>query len=197
MGNSTLVTFTGKKINPFDLKCEDISIHDIAIGLSQKCRFNGQLSLNKFYSVAQHSTLISEQILMETGSNMLAITALLHDACEAISPLGDVPSPAKDSISVFAFGKNMNIREYEDKVNEIILEALDLKDCKHYLKDTKLKSWDKKMCQIERNELRCANLDIDTDIKINPWSRSRSYLEFMKLYESLQASIRSYRRVQL
>jgi len=80
-------TYTGKKFYPIDPDPELICIEDIAHGLSMKCRFNGHCS--RFYSVAQHSVLISQLF----DSAQVKLEALLHDAAEAY--LCDVPSPLK------------------------------------------------------------------------------------------------------
>ncbi|WP_300440629.1 YfbR-like 5'-deoxynucleotidase [Christiangramia sp.] len=82
---NSIRTFTGKV---FDLKIldpESICIEDIAHSLSLTPRFGGHLE--KMYSVAQHSVMVSINCI----ENQLA--GLLHDASEAY--IGDMPSPFK------------------------------------------------------------------------------------------------------
>lgn len=82
----TLQTYSGLEIRPLQPRVEDFTIEDIAHGLSHACRFAGQV--RTFYSVAQHSVLVSHAL-----PTSLALWGLLHDASEAY--LSDVPAPVK------------------------------------------------------------------------------------------------------
>lgn len=86
-------TFTGRKFWPIDPRPEDICIEDIAHALSMMCRFNGHC--NKFYSVAEHSVLVSRAVPDE-----YALWGLLHDAPEAY--IADIVKPAKPYIEGYA-----------------------------------------------------------------------------------------------
>lgn len=83
-------TYTGKAFYPLDPRPEDIDIVDIAHALSQLCRFGGHC--NRFYSVAEHSVLVSHSVPPQ-----YALEALLHDATEAY--VVDVPRPLKAALS--------------------------------------------------------------------------------------------------
>lgn len=87
----TINLFSGGKINLLDPQVEDIHIEDIAHALSNICRFGGHS--REFYSVAQHSCLVSYLVPMP-----YQLRALLHDASEAY--LGDVIKPLKHRIAL-------------------------------------------------------------------------------------------------
>jgi 5'-deoxynucleotidase YfbR-like HD superfamily hydrolase len=91
------LSHTGRKIYPFDLRPEDVDIDDIAHSLSNLCRFNGHC--DTFYSVAQHSVLVS-RILHGEGKELQKI-GLLHDATEAYC--GDMISPIKRAMGEFKY----------------------------------------------------------------------------------------------
>ena len=64
------------------------TIEDVAQGLANICRYSGQCS--SFYSVAEHSLLVSE---VAAG---FEFEALLHDAAEAF--MGDITRPLKQML---------------------------------------------------------------------------------------------------
>jgi hypothetical protein len=82
-----IVTYTGKQFYPLNPRIDDICIEDIAHGLSNICRFTGQVST--FYSVAEHSC----RATMATKEKWLRLALLLHDASEAY--LCDISRPVK------------------------------------------------------------------------------------------------------
>lgn len=81
-----MLTASGKQFDPVDPQPDMIDLVDIAHGLANECRFAGQCRF--FYSVAQHSVLVSQIV-----SPAHAWEALLHDATEAY--IKDIPSPVK------------------------------------------------------------------------------------------------------
>lgn len=99
-------TASGKQINLLDPKPEQICLHDIAKGLSNICRFGGQLE--HFQSVAKHTLLV-----WYLAPPRLKRAALLHDASEAY--LGDIIKPLKVLIQDI-YGP------FEDRFTEVIFK---------------------------------------------------------------------------
>lgn len=105
MSATTIQIVSGKFLDPLNLKPEDIEIEDIARSLSKVCRFNGHSK--DFYSVAQHSVLVSYIVPPE-----FALAGLMHDASEYI--IADIASPVKPVFS--------NYYEVESHVMSVIAE---------------------------------------------------------------------------
>lgn len=104
-------TYSGRRFTPTNPNPDAVVIQDIAHSLSMQCRFSGHTK--KFYSVAQHSVLVSY-----TCNHEDALWGLLHDASEAY--LVDVPRPLKRS------GKFNAYLEFEQKVQAAICKRFGL-----------------------------------------------------------------------
>ncbi len=101
--------YSGKPFWPLDPRAEEIDIADIAHALSQQCRYAGHCL--GFYSVAQHSVLVSRNVPLDH-----AVWGLLHDAAEAY--LVDLPRPVKGVVQGY--------REAEDRVLAAVAEHFGL-----------------------------------------------------------------------
>lgn len=104
-------TVSGKRFDILNPQQDQIDITDIAKGLSNIARYSGQI--NQFYSVAEHSYLMSFEVSQD---DILPIMALLHDSAEAY--LGDVTSPLKALLPEY--------KRIEDVVLSAILDKFDL-----------------------------------------------------------------------
>lgn len=107
-------TYLGNRFYPQDPARSQIDIEDIAHGLAYTCRFNGQT--RTFYSVAQHSLIVSDLVTEE-----LKLDALLHDASEAY--LGDVVKPLKALLTEYKI--------IEKQTSDVIAQTFGLIGCCH------------------------------------------------------------------
>lgn len=82
-------TFTGRAFDLSNPRPEMVDAEDIAHSLSMLCRYTGHCAW--FYSVAQHSILVSE--IVAATAPELGLAALMHDADEAYT--NDWSSPMK------------------------------------------------------------------------------------------------------
>lgn len=115
-------TVTGRHFDLMQPEPEQVDIEDIAWGLSNLCRFAGQTP--RFYSVAQHSVLVSDYL-----HPLFRLHGLLHDAAEAY--LGDVMGPAKallpdyqrlEALVMQAISERFNLF-WSSEANEHVVEA--------------------------------------------------------------------------
>jgi uncharacterized protein len=112
MGALYFRTYTGRHVHPLSPSPDEIAIVDVAHSLSQMCRFLGHTE--GFYSVAQHSVLVSEHVPQDD-----ALWGLLHDASEAY--LCDLPSPIKRDPEMHIY------RIAEDRLMRAICERYGLR----------------------------------------------------------------------
>ncbi len=76
-----LQTVSGRWVNPLDPDPDQLDIGDIARALANQPRFGGHCRV--FYSVAQHSVIVSELVEQRGGDAEDVFAALMHDASEA------------------------------------------------------------------------------------------------------------------
>jgi hypothetical protein len=98
-----ILTASGKRFDYADPQPQQIDILDIAQALAHECRYAGHA--RRFYSVAQHSVLVSQIVPREH-----ALEALLHDAHEAYCK--DIPRPLKALLPDY--------RAVEDRIDGVI-----------------------------------------------------------------------------
>jgi 5'-deoxynucleotidase YfbR-like HD superfamily hydrolase len=106
-----LQTHSGGQFWPLDPRVEEVRIQDIAAALSKLCRFAGHCL--DFYSVAQHSVLVSRFVPRE-----YAFEALLHDGSEAF--MVDVPRPLKLALPDY--------RGLERRVQDVIYQRFGVEE---------------------------------------------------------------------
>lgn len=170
-------TYSGRRFNPLNPNSDAIVIQDIAHALSMQCRFSGHCRY--FYSVAQHSVLVSYICGFE-----FALWGLLHDASEAY--LVDMPRPLKRSGKLDAF------IAYEHKVQKAVCKRFGLPD----KEPADVKRADTILLATEARDL-MSPLHPDwrspaepLPFKIDPWTPKQAEENFLKRFNEL-VSLRS------
>ncbi|EKQ1114474.1 HD family hydrolase [Morganella morganii] len=173
---SYIATSTGKHIDFTNITPDQICIEDIARGLSNECRFAGQLE--SFYSVAQHSVYVSQIVPPEC-----ALEALLHDAAEAY--IKDIPSPLKAMLPDY--------KAVEKRIEAVIREKFGLPPVMtvdvHYA-DLVMLATEKRDFEIDPGS-HWPMLDSappHDDIIIQPLTPPQAYHQFMARFEMLITS---------
>lgn len=169
-------TFSGKHFYYHKINPDNIIINDIAVSLSNICRFAGHLS--QFYSVAQHAVLCSQLVPAE-----FAFEALMHDASEAYCQ--DIPAPLKRLLPDY--------QRMEEKVDVAIREKYNLPQ----FMSTPVKYADLVMLATERRDL---GLDDGsfwpvlegipaTDMfRVTPLAPGQAYEQFIERFNELSVS---------
>ncbi len=101
-------TAMGRQFWPISPRADEVFIDDISHALSMLCRFGGHCT--RFYSVAEHSVLLSRAATGQTAQ--VRLWALMHDASEAY--IVDVPRPLKPFLTGY--------RASEDAIMAVVCE---------------------------------------------------------------------------
>lgn len=179
-----LLTFTGIEFYPLDARVEDIHIKDIAHSLSMLCRFAGHS--RHFYSVAQHSILVSEFVESELISReytnkeetrLVTLAALLHDASEAY--VVDLPTPIKRFMPDYQAAENA--------LHKVIAQRFGFADLSQKHHDI-IKEADEVLLSTEMRDLLSAQQKMPRQplsLKVRPWKQEAVEPEFLRVYERL------------
>lgn len=106
---SSITTLSGRLFDILKPEEYEFDVEEIGTALSNLCRYTGHV--NRFYSVAEHSVLVSRIV-----PDRVALSALFHDASEAY--LGDVSSPLKKLLPEY--------RAIEERVQQAIFNYFGL-----------------------------------------------------------------------
>jgi|ERR1700728_2316114 hypothetical protein len=104
----TIMLHSGARFDFCAPSSSNFTIEDIAHGLGNLCRYAGQC--RDFYSVAEHSILVSDTAVG------FEFEALLHDAAEAF--LGDITRPLKQMLPDY--------RKIEKNVQQVVFDRFGL-----------------------------------------------------------------------
>jgi 5'-deoxynucleotidase YfbR-like HD superfamily hydrolase len=179
-----LQTVSGRFVNPFDPDPAQLDPGDIARALANVCRFGGHC--RPFYSVAQHSVIVSELVEARGGDVEDVFAALMHDATEAY--LGDMPHPIKHRSPLGAA-----FREAEAALEAVLRERFSIK-----ADVPEIKRVDRALLATERRTVSGESWDWPElegvealDLELVAWTPDEAERAFTARFEQLQARRRA------
>jgi 5'-deoxynucleotidase YfbR-like HD superfamily hydrolase len=179
-------TFSGRRVWPVTPQTAQIVIEDVAHALAMKCRWTGHT--REFYSVAQHSVLVSENV-----PPAAAMWGLLHDASEAYLP--DIARPYKDLLTFRLPDKMFSLIEFEIVELQILKRVAECLGLARMTDDqaADIKFADRRLLATERRDL-IAESDFDFGLanvptlprKIVPWTWQEAKANFLRRFAELK-----------
>lgn len=177
-----ILTYTGKLIDPFNVKPENICIEDIAHGLSLLCRYNGQC--HRFYSVAEHC------IIMATHSKFKKwnpLVMLLHDAAEAY--IGDMIRPIKGDLPQFKqFENNFMVAITHKLTNKSLSIFATVEKPDNIMLATEASQMTKAPNKYYEKEFDLPDILIDKSIQFYYFTPQEAEKRFLVLYNKLKGN---------
>lgn len=122
---------SGKRVFPLHVTIDDIDINDMAHNLGQICRYNG--SVDDFYSVAEHSLLISGALKRDGKKPIVQLQGLLHDGPEYIT--GDMIRPLKNALANEVPAARAFLMAVDANIEECIAEKFELGPESQFIKE--------------------------------------------------------------
>jgi hypothetical protein len=182
---------------PFDYDSPNLDTltKDVLVGsLSKICRFTGHTS--SFYSVAQHSILVSHIV-----HPSLALPALLHDCGEAF--IGDINSPLKRWIAEHT--RDDSLKMLEHQIQLLVFQRFCVAWPDNFGWD-KIKTADLLAYQLEKKFFMTVTVPIDEHASFDPpvvdlklfdtlitklginysWNDSSAYTQFIARWQELE-----------
>lgn len=174
--SSEIVTFTGRVVDPLNLKPEKVNIIDIAHSLALQCRFTGHVRWH--YSVGQHSVLAT-RFAQEMGRPRKTLRAiLLHDGSETYC--ADLARPVKH-----APGLGEAYRNVEDVIQAVVSARFGIP----YPFEPDVHLFDNAMLAAEQRDLMPRFRHIETPLvypyPIERWDMEDTEDAFLDLFEEL------------
>jgi len=177
--DGVILTVGGNWFNVLEPTADMVVLEDIAHALANQCRFTGHLK--QFYSVAQHSVLVSQVCNPED-----ALWGLLHDGSEAF--LSDIARPVKKHPTL-----GPAYASIEDGLMRAICDRFGLA---HEM-PASVKEADNTVLMAEARALMPSNWRVSfsdaaftydvADVSVKPWSPSWAKDEFLRRFRSLTA----------
>ena len=166
-----IMTASGKYYNFFEPQHYKFEIEAIAHSLSNQCRWTG--NCKKFYSIAQHSVMVSEVVPEEH-----ALAGLLHDGIESV--MGDCSTTLKSLLPLY--------KELEYNAEKEMFKQFGIS----FPMSRDVKKADLILLATERRDLMpyCGYWEMLEGVKpmrkvIKPWNAEKAKKEFLKRYNEL------------
>lgn len=113
--NGRIQLYSKTMFNPLQPDPDAVTITDIAHAASMQCRYGGHC--NVFYSVAEHSLLVSAMLKQWGYDPIIQMAGLMHDCDEALG-LPDLPRPVKNFMPAY--------KEAGERLQKVVFEKYGL-----------------------------------------------------------------------
>jgi len=165
---------------PLDPRAEEVHIEDIAHSLAMQCRYGGHC--NRYYSVAEHSVLVSQIVLPE-----LALLGLLHDATEAY--LSDVIRPLKRHLTNYKEIEQLNWLAIAERFGLPAILPPEIHTADNAMLHAECIALMKPMpnTNVTRREWLMGDVEPPAQVEIVGWGWRQARAEFMTRYQEIIA----------
>lgn len=192
---SRVHTYTGRDVDPFDLRVVDVTLEDHVRSLARQCRFNGHLrEPYDFYSVLEHEVLVRRLAQRDGASVRLQLLCMLHEGGEVY--LGDVVTPVKDSLVMKRDGaSSLSLRRLDNEARDTVFYALGLSP-PSIAEENDITQYDGQAFQLERDTMQRGSVTASVELirllgdhGLNPRAAERLWMEdYLALSRQLQGA---------